>query len=74
MEMIKLDTVSYTLLDLPAIPYEQYIKVYGRSNMTQVKFDQVRYFCGIIVFKAQNPSFKSNKTLKPRAKTLIFSG
>lgn len=36
MEMIKLDTVSYTLLDLPAIPYEQYIKIYGRSNMMQV--------------------------------------
>ncbi|XP_003246105.1 WD repeat-containing protein 60 [Acyrthosiphon pisum] len=37
MGMIKLDTVSFTLLDLPAIPYEQYIKMYGRSNMTQVQ-------------------------------------
>jgi len=37
MEMIKLDTVSFSLLDLPAIPYEQYIQMYGRSNMTQVK-------------------------------------
>lgn len=36
MEMIKLDTVSYALLDLPAIPYEQYIKLYGRSNTAQV--------------------------------------
>lgn len=36
MEMIKLDTVSYTLLDMPAIPYEQYIKIYGRSNVMQV--------------------------------------
>lgn len=36
MEMIKLDTVSYSLLDLPAIPYEQYINMYGRSNMMQV--------------------------------------
>jgi len=41
MGMIKLDTVSFTLLDLPAIPYEQYIKMYGRSNMTQVK---LKYF------------------------------
>lgn len=37
MEMIKLDTVSYSLLDLSAIPYEQYIKMYGHLNMTQVK-------------------------------------
>ncbi|CAH1724846.1 unnamed protein product [Aphis gossypii] len=37
MEMIKLDTVSFSLLELPAIPYEQYIKMYGRSNMTQVQ-------------------------------------
>ncbi|XP_060854032.1 cytoplasmic dynein 2 intermediate chain 1-like isoform X2 [Rhopalosiphum padi] len=37
MEMIKLDTVSFSLLELPAIPYEQYIKMYGRSNMMQVQ-------------------------------------
>lgn len=42
MEMIKLDTVSFSLLDLPAIPYEQYIKMYGRSNMTQVKLILLR--------------------------------
>jgi len=42
MEMIKLDTVSFSLLELPAIPYEQYIKMYGRSNMTQVKLKLFR--------------------------------
>lgn len=39
MEMIKLDRVSYTFLDLPPIPYEQYIQMYGRSNTTQVKWN-----------------------------------
>ncbi|XP_025193848.1 WD repeat-containing protein 60-like [Melanaphis sacchari] len=37
MGMIKLDIVSFSLLELPAIPYEQYIKMYGRSNMMQVQ-------------------------------------
>ncbi|XP_050433201.1 uncharacterized protein LOC126841031 [Adelges cooleyi] len=36
MEMIKLDTVSFSLFDMPAIPYEQYIQIYGQSNMSQV--------------------------------------
>ncbi|KAJ9586214.1 hypothetical protein L9F63_020123 [Diploptera punctata] len=33
--MIQLDTVSFTLFDLPPIPYEVYMKSYGRSNTLQ---------------------------------------
>ncbi|XP_050525698.1 cytoplasmic dynein 2 intermediate chain 1 isoform X2 [Daktulosphaira vitifoliae] len=36
MDMIKLDTVSYSLFELPAIPYKQYMQIYGRSNTSQV--------------------------------------
>nr|CAI5864722.1 unnamed protein product [Callosobruchus analis] len=33
--MIKLDSFSYTLFDLPPVPYEVFIKNYGRSNTVQ---------------------------------------
>jgi len=50
MEMIKLDTVSFSLLDLPAIPYEQYIQIYGRSNMSQVKLKFLSIYIDNCVF------------------------
>ncbi|PSN50801.1 hypothetical protein C0J52_13915 [Blattella germanica] len=33
--MIQLDSMSFTLFDLPPIPYEMYMKSYGRSNTMQ---------------------------------------
>ncbi|KAJ8921780.1 hypothetical protein NQ315_008406 [Exocentrus adspersus] len=35
LNMIRLDTYSFTLFDLPAVPYEVFIKNYGRSNTVQ---------------------------------------
>uniref|UniRef100_A0A1B6DU89 WD repeat-containing protein 60 n=1 Tax=Clastoptera arizonana TaxID=38151 RepID=A0A1B6DU89_9HEMI len=36
LEMIKLDTMSFDLFDLPSFPYEVYIKCYGKSNTQQM--------------------------------------
>ncbi|KAK7870991.1 hypothetical protein R5R35_012186 [Gryllus longicercus] len=35
LSMIRLDTVGFSLLDLPPVPYEVYMKSYGRSNTQQ---------------------------------------
>ncbi|CAH1989627.1 unnamed protein product [Acanthoscelides obtectus] len=35
LSMIKLDTFSYTLFDLTPVPYEVFIKNYGRTNTVQ---------------------------------------
>ncbi|KAJ8938556.1 hypothetical protein NQ314_011445 [Rhamnusium bicolor] len=35
LNMIRLDTCSFTLFDLPPVPYEIFIKNYGRSNTIQ---------------------------------------
>jgi hypothetical protein len=36
LDMIRLDTVSFTLFDLAPVPYEVYMKSYGCSNTLQV--------------------------------------
>ncbi|KAI5746911.1 hypothetical protein M8J77_008954 [Diaphorina citri] len=36
LDMIKLDRLSYVIYECPPIPYEVYIKCYGRSNTQQV--------------------------------------
>jgi hypothetical protein len=36
LDMIQLDTVNFTLLELAPVPYEVYMKIYGCSNTLQV--------------------------------------
>lgn len=36
LSMITLDCITYSLLEIPATPYEVYMKTYGRSNTFQV--------------------------------------
>lgn len=36
LDMIQLDTVNFTLFELPPVPYEVYMKIYGCSNTLQV--------------------------------------
>lgn len=38
MEMIKLDVMSFNILDIPSVPYEVYMQCYGRSNTIQVNY------------------------------------
>ncbi|RZF46568.1 hypothetical protein LSTR_LSTR002900 [Laodelphax striatellus] len=37
MEMINLDTMMFSLLDMPSVPYDIFIKCYGKSNTQQMQ-------------------------------------
>lgn len=54
LDMIRLDTVNFTLFELAPVPYEVYMKIYGCSNTLQVIMrlyvTHVHYF--------QEPSFE----------------
>lgn len=36
LNMIKLDCVNFTVLNLPPVPYDEFIKTYGNSNSLQI--------------------------------------
>ncbi|XP_044762215.1 cytoplasmic dynein 2 intermediate chain 1 [Coccinella septempunctata] len=36
LNMIKLDTVNFTVFDMPPVPYDQFIKAFGNANSIQI--------------------------------------
>lgn len=55
LDMIQLDTVNFTLLELAPVPYEVYMKIYGCSNTLQVIMRL--YVTHVHVFRSHHLNF-----------------